>query len=43
MMELMNKVRVANGMKPLEESKKAADGDAPAAGQQETIEEASKN
>ncbi|WP_242362633.1 recombinase RecA [Limosilactobacillus antri] len=43
MMELMNKVRVANGMKPLEESKKpAADGDTPA-GQQETIEEASKN
>ena len=44
MMELMNKVRVANGMKPLEESKKAADdGDAPAAGQQETIEEANKS
>ncbi|WP_040459029.1 recombinase RecA [Limosilactobacillus antri] len=43
MMELMNKVRVANGMKPLEESKKPADdGDTPA-GQQETIEEASKN
>lgn len=43
MMELMNKVRVANGMKPLEEGKRASDSSDTPTGQQETIEEASKN
>lgn len=43
MMELMNKVRVANGMKPLDEGSQQADGKDSTTGQQETIEEASKN
>lgn len=42
MAELMNKVRVAYGMAPLENSKDKNDADQPGEQKQETIEEASK-